>query len=56
MTSSPTTISHWRETKLTQAKKAIDEMFAESGIDEEEMLARLQALRAYIEELMGAIR
>lgn len=55
MASSPTTISHWQETRVDQAKKAIDEVFAEPDIDEEEILDRLQALRTYIEELMSAI-
>ncbi|MHB9044392.1 MAG: hypothetical protein ACYC35_00480 [Pirellulales bacterium] len=55
MASSPTTISHWQEATVEQAKMAIDRV-AETSVDEDETLDRLQALRAYIEELMIAIR
>lgn len=56
MASSPTTISHWQEAKIDQARKAIDGVFAETGIDEDEVLDRLQALRTYIEELMDRLK
>ena len=55
MASSPTTVSHWREATIEEAKMAIDRVAATS-VDEDEALDRLQALRAYIEELMSAIR
>ena len=55
MASSPTTISHWQEATVEQAKMAINRV-VETSVDEDAMLDRLQALRAYIEELMSAIR
>lgn len=39
-----------------QAEKAIDEVFADRSVDEEETLNRLQALREHIEILMSAIK
>jgi len=48
-------MSHWQEATVEQAKRAIDRV-AEMSVDEDETLNRLQALRAYIEELMIAIR
>jgi len=38
-----------------KAEKAIDEVFADRGVSEEETLNRLQALREHIEILMSTI-
>ena len=37
------------------AREAITEIFVDRAIDEEERLGRLQALRAFIEDLMNEI-
>jgi hypothetical protein len=39
-----------------QAEKAIDKVFADRSVSEEETLSRLQALREHIEMLMSTIR
>ncbi len=38
-----------------QAEKAIDKVFSDRSVDEEETLSRLQALREHIEILMSTI-
>lgn len=56
MTTSSTAPPYLRDPAYEEAEKAIDRIFAEAGVDEDETLNRLQALRLHIERLMSALR